>query len=63
MIRDVVPPRTIAEAARELGLSPNTIRAWVRLRKITYIRVGRSVRIPTAEIDRLLEEGLVRATA
>ena len=51
--------RTVREAAEELGLSPATIRAWIRQRRIGYVRLGRAVRIPASEIRRLIEQGTV----
>jgi excisionase family DNA binding protein len=53
--------RTIRETAEELGLSPATIRAWIRQRRIGYVRLGRAVRIPVSEIQRLVERGTVPA--
>ena len=50
-------PRTIKEAAKELNLSPTTIRAWVGQRKLGYVKLGRATRIPAGEILRLLESG------
>jgi excisionase family DNA binding protein len=50
-------PRTVHEAAAELGLSVHTIRAWIARRKIGSIRLGRAVRIPASEIARLVEQG------
>src|SRR5262245_13618341 len=38
-------PRTVAEAADELGLSVHTIRAWIAGRRIAHIRLGRAIRI------------------
>lgn len=55
--------RTIREAAEELGLSPATIRAWMRQRRIGYVRLGRAVRIPINEIHRIIDEGTVPAIA
>lgn len=54
-------PRTVAEAARELGLSVHTIRAWVTARRIAHIRLGRAIRIPAAEIRRVIEKNTVPA--
>ena len=54
-------PRTIGEAARELNLSPHTIRAWIAQRRIGCVRLGRSVRVPRGEIERLLIAGQVPA--
>ena len=51
---------TIREAARRLGLREKSLRRWVSLRKIEYIKAGeRAVRISSAEIDRLIESGRV----
>ncbi len=54
-------PRTVAEAAAELNLSRATIRAWVAQRRLGHVRLGRAVRIPADEIQRLLEVGFVPA--
>jgi excisionase family DNA binding protein len=54
-------PRTIAEAASELGLSVHTVRAWVAARRMAHIRLGRAIRIPAAEVRRLIEENTVPA--
>jgi excisionase family DNA binding protein len=56
-------PKTVREAAEELGLSVATIRAWIQQRKICYVRLGRAVRIPASEIRRLIERGTVPATS
>ena len=52
-------PKTIAEAARELNMSQATMRAWVGQRRIGYVKLGRSIRIPVGEIQRLLEGGYI----
>jgi excisionase family DNA binding protein len=57
----VAPPRTVSEAATELGLSVHTIRTWVAARRIAHIRLGRVIRIPASEISRLIEENTVPA--
>jgi excisionase family DNA binding protein len=54
-------PRTIAEAATELGLSVHTIRTWVTARRLAHIRLGRAIRIPAAEIKRVIDENTVPA--
>ena len=54
-------PRTIDEAAEELNLSPHTIRAWIAQRRLGCVRLGRAVRVPREEIDRLLMSGRVPA--
>lgn len=50
---------TVAEAANELSVSVFTIRAWLARRKLGYVKLGRSVRVPAAEIARFVERGTV----
>ena len=54
-------PRTVSEAAEELGLSVHTIRAWVAERRLAHLRLGRAIRIPAAEIRRVIEQATVPA--
>ena len=53
------PDRTVPEAATEMNVSQATIRAWIGQRRIGYVKLGRSVRIPGAEIRRKRESGYV----
>ena len=50
---------TVKETSQALGLAEVTIRAWIARRRIGYVRLGRSVRIPLSEVQRLLEAGTV----
>ncbi len=52
---------TIPAAASRLGKSVSGVRQWVLLRKIAYHKIGRSVRIDPAEVERILAEGYVPA--
>ena len=61
MVERMGQPRTVSEAAQELNLKPSTMRAWIAQRRIGHVRLGRAVRIPAAEIQRLLEAGYVPA--
>jgi excisionase family DNA binding protein len=54
-------PRTIPQAAWELNLAPGTVRLWVSQRRIGFVRLGRCIRIPAKEIQRLLSRGFVPA--
>jgi excisionase family DNA binding protein len=51
---------TIAEAADRLRVRARTVRRWVSLRKIEYVKAGKSVRIAEEEIGRIVREGTVR---
>lgn len=52
-------PRTVEQAAAELNLSRATIRAWIAQRRLGHMRLGRAIRIPAREIQRVLEAGYV----
>jgi excisionase family DNA binding protein len=52
-------PLTVSQAAEELNLKPSTIRAWIAQRRLGHVRLGRAVRIPAAEIQRVLDSGFV----
>jgi excisionase family DNA binding protein len=51
----------VPEAAEMLTLSQKTIWQWIAMRRIGVVRLGRAVRIPLAEIDRLTSEGTTLA--
>ena len=52
---------TIPEAAERLGLKEATLRAWILHRKISYRKIGRAVRIPLSEVERINQESLIPA--
>ena len=54
-------PPTVDEAAAKLEIKSATVRSWVLHRKIKFRKIGRSVRIPNEEIERILNEGTVPA--
>ena len=47
----------IQEAAAAIGLSPWTVRAYVRQGRIRGVRIGRRVLIEPRELERLVESG------
>lgn len=51
----------VPEAAEMLALSQKTIWQWIGERRIGVVRLGRAVRVPQSEIDRLMEEGTTPA--
>ena len=59
MVQTDSKPRTVEQAATELNLSRATIRAWIAQRRLGYVRLGRAIRIPALEIQRVLESGYV----
>jgi excisionase family DNA binding protein len=55
------PLLSVPQFADALGVKPSCIRRWVLERKIATVRLGRLVRIPASELDRLLNEGFCPA--
>lgn len=49
---------SVPEFAKALGVKPSCIRRWILLRKITVIKIGRLVRVPASEVERLVSSGL-----
>src|SRR5712692_7351608 len=41
-------------AAHELGLHPMTVRRWIKAGRIQVVQVGREVRVPRSEIERIV---------
>jgi excisionase family DNA binding protein len=48
----------VREAAQFLGMRESGVRRWILLRRVAVVRLGRLVRIPEEEIERLVKEGL-----
>src|SRR5207247_7830101 len=44
----------VGAAAHELGLHPMTVRRWIKAGRIQVVQVGREVRIPRVEIERIV---------
>jgi len=49
---------TIIAFAEALNVTPSCVRRWIFERKITFVKIGRLVRIPASEVGRLTLEGL-----
>jgi excisionase family DNA binding protein len=52
---------TVVQAAHELAVAEVTIRVWLGQRKISYVRIGWAIRVPSSEIERFIEAGTVPA--
>lgn len=53
---------TIPEFAASLRVRPSCIRRWISESKVTFVHVGRLVRIPASEVERIISAGTHRAT-
>jgi excisionase family DNA binding protein len=55
---------TTGRAARALGVTPNTVKSWIRRGKLRALRLPSGhYRVPIPELERLLEEGESRVSA
>lgn len=52
---------TVQQTAEALTLKPKTIWTWIALRKLATHKIGRCVRVPATEVERILAEGLTPA--
>ena len=51
------------EFANRLSISRWTVYAWIQEGKIRSVKIGRLVRIPESEVDRIVQEGLQEVIA
>ena len=49
---------SIEEAARRLSCSQAAIRKWLAQRRVRAVRLGRLVRLRSADVERIATEGL-----
>jgi excisionase family DNA binding protein len=52
---------SVDAAAAYLGISPGTLRNWISMRRIEYVKVGRLTRFSVAALDRYVLTHTVRA--
>jgi excisionase family DNA binding protein len=48
---------TVPECAEALAVTVACVRRWILERKIATVKLGRLIRIPRAELNRLIEQG------
>ncbi len=56
--RDLI---NIPMLAKRLGVSPKTIYAWVHMRKIPYLKIGRLVKFQSRDIQNWVERNKVNS--
>lgn len=52
---------SIKVAAARAGVSPFTMRTWLRQRRLAYLRLGRRIVIDPADLERFLHSNRVEA--
>ena len=50
---------SIIQGSKRVGVSPHTMRAWVRERRIPFYRLGRRVLLAEDDIENLLNQSRV----
>lgn len=48
---------TITEFADALRIKPSCVRRWISESRVTFVHIGRLVRIPSSEVGRLISLG------
>jgi len=49
---------TVAQTAAALTVKPSCIRRWIHEQKLTTVHIGRLVRVPSTEVDRIIRQGI-----
>jgi excisionase family DNA binding protein len=52
---------SVPEAAQRLGISPLTMRAWVRQRRLPVVRLGRRVLLDPQDVEEYMDTHRVAA--
>lgn len=52
---------TLDQCAERIGNKTSTWRAWIMKRKVTYYKVGRSIRVLESDLLKIIEEAKVPA--
>ncbi len=52
---------TVAAVAQRLGLKEPTIRVWIANGRITYVKLGRAVRIAEEEVAKFIRDNTISA--
>jgi excisionase family DNA binding protein len=58
MSKSEVSLLSVPQFANALGVTPACIRRWILERKITTVKLGRLIRVPASEVERLVNSGL-----
>lgn len=58
MSNSTVTLLSVSQIAERLGVTEACIRRWILERKVATVKLGRLIRIPSAEVERLISSGL-----
>jgi excisionase family DNA binding protein len=54
---------SVDRAAEELGVSPHTLRAWLRQRRLPFLKLGRRVLLDPHDVQCFLDANRVEAVS
>jgi excisionase family DNA binding protein len=54
---------SVEEAAVRIGCSVGAVRRWARQGRLKTVKLGRAVRVPTLELERVILHGIPAAKA
>jgi excisionase family DNA binding protein len=54
---------SVEQAAEALGVSPHTIRAWLRQRRVPYLKLGRRVLLDPQDVQRFIDSNRVESVS
>ena len=57
------PLLSVPDAAAYLGISQGTLRNWLSMRRIDYVKVGRLTKLSKVALDRYIAEHTCEAVA
>lgn len=49
---------SVPQVAERLGVTKACIRRWILERKVATVKLGRLIRVPASEVERLVNSGL-----
>ena len=49
---------SVKDFAQTLGITQACVRRWILLPRLTTVKIGRLIRIPSSEVERLIASGL-----
>ena len=52
---------SVVQSSKRVGVSPHTIRAWMRERRVPFYRLGRRVLLAEDDVDNLITQSRVEA--
>ena len=55
------PLLSVSDAAAYLGISQGTLRNWLSMRRIDYVKVGSLTKLSRDTLDRYIQENTVEA--